>query len=69
MRQAQVVAQRLLEVFPRLDEAERRLSLALYRALARGAPVALRPLAGELDMPLEAIKRRLQRWPGIADAP
>jgi hypothetical protein len=35
MRQAQVVAQRLLEVFPRLDEAE----------------------------------RRLQRWPGIADAP
>jgi hypothetical protein len=35
MRPGRAVAQRLLEVFPRLDEAE----------------------------------RRLQRWPGIADAP
>jgi alkylmercury lyase len=65
MRPGRAVAQHLLEIFPRLDEADRRLSLALYRALARGAPVALHPLASGLDMPLEAIERRLQSWPGV----
>lgn len=49
------VAQRLQPLFPALDERDRRLSLAVYRELARGAPVRL---------PAESL-RRMQEWPGV----
>lgn len=48
-------AWRLQPLFPNLDEADRRLSLAIYRELARGAPVSL---AAES-------RRRMRDWPGV----
>jgi alkylmercury lyase len=52
---AQEVAQRLQPLFPTLDERDRQLSLAVYRGLARGAPVSLP--AGSLN--------RMRDWPGV----
>jgi len=60
-----VLSGRLLSVFPALDSDEQRFSLALYRRLAEGAPVALRALAAELAMPREEVERRLAAWPGV----
>ncbi len=60
-----VLSERLLSVFPPLDADDQRLSLALYRRLAEGAPVALPPLAAELAMPREEVERRLAAWPGV----
>ena len=61
----EVLSDRLLSVFPALDADDQRLSLALYRRLAEGAPVALPPLAAELAMPREEVERRLAAWPGV----
>lgn len=58
-------AQRLLEVFPRLDDTDRKVSLALYRNLAQGAPVAPRALAEGLGLPSVELLRRLTGWPGV----
>jgi len=52
---AQELAQRLEPLFPALDERDRRLSLALYRELAGGAPASL---------PEEGLKR-MRDWPGV----
>lgn len=52
---AQEVARRLQPLFPVLDEPDQRLALAIYRELARGAPVGL---------PAESV-RRMQGWPGV----
>lgn len=52
---AQEVARRLEPLFPALDERDQQLSLAIYRELARGAPVRL---------PAESL-RRMQEWPGV----
>jgi len=60
-----VLSERLLSVFPALDADDQRLSLALYRRLAEGAPVALPALAVELAMPREEVERRLDAWPGV----
>lgn len=61
----EVVAKQLLEVFPVLDATEQRLSLALYRRLAEGSPVALSALAAELGMPRGEAERRVRDWPGV----
>jgi alkylmercury lyase len=61
----EVLSDRLLGVFPALDADDRRLSLALYRRLAEGAPVALPALAAELAMPRAEVERRLAAWPGV----
>ncbi|HLB16650.1 MAG TPA: hypothetical protein VJM14_17120 [Burkholderiales bacterium] len=58
----EVLSDRLLGVFPALDADDRRLSLALYRRLAEGAPVALPALAAELAMPRAEVERRLAAW-------
>ena len=52
---AEEVARRLEPLFPVLDECDQQLSLAVYRELARGAPVRLRA---------ESL-RRTQEWPGV----
>lgn len=59
------VAEQLLAVFPALDADDQRLSLALYRRLAEGSPVAAAALAVELRMPLADVERRLRSWPGV----
>jgi alkylmercury lyase len=55
----------LLRVFPALDEAQRKLSLGLYRELARGAPVSSSSLADRVQMPADAVIRQLRSWPGV----
>lgn len=54
------------ESFPKLDESEQRISLALYRALANGRPVALPQLAESPGLPgaveLAAV---VDAWPAV----
>jgi alkylmercury lyase len=64
-RTLEVLSDRLVSLFPALDADDQRLSLALYRRLAEGAPVALPALAVELAMPHEELERRLAAWPGV----
>jgi len=62
----EAVAAHLHELFPALDATGQRLSLALYRELARGAPVALPQLAALVELPADEVGRRLQAWPGVS---
>ena len=59
------LAGHLLRAFPALDPAGQRLSLALYRELARGAPVSPSSLADRAGMPADAVVRLLRSWPGV----
>jgi alkylmercury lyase len=59
------VVAHLEQVFPALDPADQRLSLALYRELARGAPVAVPVLASLTGLAVEEVDRRLRAWPGV----
>jgi alkylmercury lyase len=59
------VAQRLQPLFPALDELDQQLSLAIYRKLARGAPVGLKDLFSELGMDATEGVRRMRAWPGV----
>jgi len=59
-----VLGERVVSAFPTLDANGRRLSLQLYRELARGAPVAPSALADRADMRAEEVIRQLQGWPG-----
>ncbi len=61
----EALSENLLRVFPALDPTGRRLSLALYRELARGAPVSLPSLADRVEMPAETAVRQLRSWPGV----
>ncbi len=57
--------EQLLRVLPALDEDGQQLSLALYRRLAEGSPVALQELAAELPMPRAEVEERVASWPGV----
>jgi len=61
----EALSNHLSHLFPTLDATDQRLSLALYHALAAGAPVAVPALAATLDMPADEAARRLQSWPGV----
>ena len=61
----EALSEHLLRVFPVLDPTGRRLSLTLYRELARGAPVSPSSLADRVEMPAEAAVRQLRSWPGV----
>jgi alkylmercury lyase len=61
----EVLSEHLLRVFPALDPAGQRLSLALYRELARGAPVSPSSLSDRVEMPAETVVRQLRSWPGV----
>jgi alkylmercury lyase len=62
---AHELAQHLQPLFPTLDELDQRLSLAIYRKLACGAPVGLKDLFLGLGMDAAEGARRMQDWPGI----
>jgi alkylmercury lyase len=55
----------VLEGFPRLDTLAQRVSVALYRLLAAGKPVARRDLARKVDVAAETVERILGGWPGV----
>jgi alkylmercury lyase len=55
----------VLRGFPALDPTQQRLSLALYRELACGAPVSPSSLADQVGMPAEVVIQQLRRWPGV----
>jgi len=61
----EAVAAHLHEFFPALDATGQRLSLALYRELGRGAPVAIAQLALLMELPADEVSRRLRAWPGV----
>ncbi|MGH8529513.1 MAG: alkylmercury lyase MerB [Nevskiales bacterium] len=56
---------RILSLFPKLDNAAQRLSLALYRQLARGEPVSTTRLAAAVDRDASAVSEQLSQWPGV----
>ncbi|MGA7983957.1 MAG: organomercurial lyase, partial [Burkholderiales bacterium] len=58
-------AQHMLAAYPRLDAFEQRLSLALYRELARGVPVTLQALADRVEASTGDVARRLENWPAV----
>ena len=61
----EALSEHLLRVFPALDPSGQRLSLALYRELARGTPVSPSSLADRVGMPAEMVVRQLRNWPGV----
>ena len=65
LRNARGLAQHMLAAYPRLDEFEQRLSLALYRELARGAPVTAQALARRVGASTEEVALRLKQWPAL----
>ena len=61
----QELAERLLNVFPRLDDRGRSIALAVYRELARGAPVEHEQLALRSGLPRQELDMALRAWPGV----
>ena len=59
------VAARVVEVFPKLDPREQRVSLELYRLLAGGRSVARAALAERAETSVETVNRILGGWPGV----
>lgn len=59
------LAARCHAAFPRLDGAERRIAVAVYRALADGAPVGADAVARRARVAPEAVERALEAWPGV----
>ena len=55
-----VAAAAMMDTLPRFDERARRLSVELYRQLARGEPVELQNLAAALGVPANEIADTLQ---------
>jgi alkylmercury lyase len=58
------LADRLTAAMPQLDATEQRITLALIRQLAHGAPVSASQLATATDLPEPQITDTLQRLPG-----
>lgn len=59
------IAQFFVDAFPTMTPTEQSLSLALYRKLAEGKPVAPARLARLAALDLETVQQLLSRWPGL----
>jgi alkylmercury lyase len=59
------IAREVVACFPQLDVHAQRLSLTLYRLLARGEPVSRASIAQEANIPLDHVAATLAGWPGI----
>jgi alkylmercury lyase len=55
----------LLAAVPPLDPMQQHLVVGVYRALARGLPVAPAELADNLGMARELVQETLDAWPGV----
>jgi hypothetical protein len=60
-----VLAARVADAMPALDQDDQRLAIALYRRLAEGEPVAPERLAQEVGIAVERANEILARWPGV----
>ena len=60
-----VVTESVLRLFPRLNDVEERISLGLYRLLAKGEPVPADLVAEVADMSVDAVKSTLGSWYGV----
>lgn len=63
------IAESIVGCFPTLNLLEQRLSLELYRLLAKGLPVPRATLAERLKIPVDTINRILDSWPGVFSGP
>ena len=59
------VAEAVLGAFPKLSDDEQTVSLALYRLLAQGHPVATLRLAEEAGFSPEQVQDMIARWHGV----
>ncbi len=59
------IAREVVACFPKLDVHAQRLSLTLYRLLARGEPVSEASIAQAAHIPLGHVAATLAGWPGI----
>lgn len=59
------ISDAVVAAFPKLSATERRVSLALYRLLAEGRPVALERLSAKADVAAGAVRDFLERWHGV----
>ena len=55
----------IINLLPKLNEVEQRVSVQIYRLLAKGAPVIPEKIAKTLNMPLESLKNILNGWWGV----
>lgn len=53
------------QLFPRLSRTEQQISVALYRLLAEGRPVAHEALAARVGLPLAQVNAVLDAWFGV----
>src|SRR5690242_12427239 len=65
----QKLSDQIIGLFPaeyvKLSPAEQRLSIQLYRLLARGRPVPLENLASASNISIENVRLSLERCPGV----
>ncbi|MGQ0524996.1 MAG: organomercurial lyase [Betaproteobacteria bacterium] len=59
------ISDAVIAAFPKLTRPEQRVSLATYRLLARGRPVAPMLIAAESGLPDAAVTRMLDGWHGV----
>ena len=55
----------IVGLFPSLNAFEQRLSLELYRLLAKGQAVPRQRLAERLESTVETVNKTLDSWPGV----
>ena len=55
----------VLDAFPKLSVEEQRVSLAIYRLLAKGQPVAAGQISEASDVPRDAVAKMLATWHGV----
>jgi alkylmercury lyase len=56
---------RFSEVFPKMDDAMRRIALSTYRRLARGVPALPEEIAADAERPPDQVRRVLADWIGV----
>lgn len=59
------IAAAVIDAFPKLSATERRVSLALYRLLARGRPAKAEQISAASGVPTDAVRSMIGRWHGV----
>jgi alkylmercury lyase len=59
------LADKIVSAMPKLESAERRIAVGLYRLLAEGGPVSPGRLAETLNLSESIVGDTLSKWPGV----